>query len=170
MNDSRSQTDTPKASSSQSINYGCFFLQTKRNMNLTISMPSHCSRIIRQVNPIPGDLRSHSKIHYPFLHSFLHLNLRCKQELVASACGVDTGLFAIHVSKLLMIQRLRKSKCFLSKHHSFDREYHNRTSDDNNCVAHIKECQRIEEMYLKRAHVCGHNIHNIIHRRNMRQI
>lgn len=50
---------------------------------------------------------------------FLHLNLRCKQELVASACGVDTGLFAFHFSKLLMISRLRKSKCFLPKHHNF---------------------------------------------------
>jgi len=59
----------------------------------------------------------------PSADSFLHLNLRCKQELVASACGVDTGLFAFHFSKLLMISRLRKSKCFLPKHHNFKRKY-----------------------------------------------
>ena len=130
MHGSQSQTSPPFTKRNMNMTYQCHRIykeehESDLSMSLyrTTNSIEHYGRMILPLKPI--SLRSHSKIQSPFLHSFLHLNLRCKQELVASACGVDTGLFAFHVSKLLMIQRLRKSKCFLPKHHSFDREYHN---------------------------------------------
>ena len=130
MHGSQSQTSPPFTKRNMNMTYQCHCICKKGTwiwpINVIVSHHQFYQTLGQ--NDTPGEAYSAgliTKIPSPFLHSFLHLNLRCKQELVASACGVDTGLFAFHVSKLLMIQRLRKSKCFLPKHHSFDREYHN---------------------------------------------
>ena len=57
------------------------------------------------------------------LISFVRENVECKESLVSSACGEDTGKLAFHFLRLDAVKDMNKKPCIITRKSNYESEY-----------------------------------------------
>ena len=57
------------------------------------------------------------------ISSFVRENVECKESLVSSACGEDTGKLAFHILRLDAVKDMNKKSCIITRKSNYESEY-----------------------------------------------